>query len=216
MVLGNLTPALERLVQDLLVVHAGHDRLAQLEIVERCLGDTEPHDSGLRRRHRMKVHERQSLRRIDEVIGQAEDHVHLLRRERCDPGVGVLAVVEVVDLIEVERPGPPVAHLPHDGPFAERVLCHLERAGADGVLRKIGLVVHAEAPMHDGGRVIVEVLRHSQGGLLQVELDGVVIDHLHRRRAMPRGWPSSPSSTMAPKSPRFDEPTAGSSQRLTV
>ena len=34
--------------------------------------------------------------------------------------------------------------------------------------------------------------------------------------AMPRGWPSSPCSTIAPKRPRFDDPVAGSSQRLTV
>ena len=102
-----------------------------------------------------------------------------MESERRDPGVGVFAVVEVVDLIEVERSGPPITILLEDRPFANAEFNKLERACADRVLGEVRLVILAEAPVNDRCRIVVEVFRHGQSGLLEVEFDRVIINHLN-------------------------------------
>ena len=160
------------------VVHAGRHRLAQLEIVEGRLGDPEPHDRSLRRRHRVDVHKGQRRHRLVGITGQAVDHVHLLRGKRRDPGIGVLTMVIIVDLVQVEGAGPPVPRPPEDGSLAHVVPDQLERSGCRSGCWRDRRRSPRRSPMHDGSRVVVELLRHGQIRLLQVELDGVVVDHL--------------------------------------
>ena len=86
-------------------------------------------------------------------------------------------MVEIVDLVQIEGSGPPFPRLFQNGLLPDIVGGQFHRTGADGVLGQVGGVVLAEAPVHDGGGVVVEILRHGQGGLFQVELDGVIVDH---------------------------------------
>ncbi len=121
---------------------------------------------------------RYPLDRLQRLRRHLIDHIDLLGNQRRNLSVGVLAVVEVVDFVEIEIAGPPVARTFQDRFLADCEIDQGERAGADRVGRQVGFVVFAEAAMHDRRRIVVEVLRNGQRRLLQIELDGVLVDDL--------------------------------------
>ena len=151
-------------------------RHAHPRIVEGRLGALAADHRGPGRGCAVQLQVRHLLQRLELMGAGLLDAVHLVRRERANPGGGVVTQVHHLDGVE---PGTlaPVVRARHEATaLLDFVLDQLEGAGAVRAHPEDSVLLRIE---HRDG-VVVEMLRYRELRDLEVESQGVGVDALDR------------------------------------